>query len=411
MGKYDANTSIPRKMGFHQILIKGKKKTLNNSRIFRVFFFFVLLLQLGTFSGCRIYTSFNSILNPEWEKFEELPAGNPRLEYIHSIPVVHLYGTPAEMGRQYGTILKKQLEGLEFISTRFFSSKKMNEFLQIALETEKHLPDETLAFISEMAQSSGLDYYKLLAINAVPRVTCSALAIWGDATENGNLLMGRNADYVFKRINKALGLIVVKHPDNGNATVSSSFLGLAGAFTGINEKGVSYGNMLVYNGFEDEETTGGLPVQLLMQEAAETRNSAREMIEYLTAQNHVVPVSVMCADSNEAILAELGKTNFAVREGYNGVLAASNYFYSSGMFETPETDNRFSALMLKARDHHGAFNLDNLKDAMHAARKPNETLQCVLFEPGKMLMHVSINKVPATKGPFISFSIPELLEK
>ncbi|MBW6533850.1 MAG: hypothetical protein K0B11_02470 [Mariniphaga sp.] len=82
--------------------------------------------------------------------------------------------------------------------------------------------------------------------------------------------------------------------------------------------------VFIFYGFEDKETTGGLPVQLLMQEAAEIKNSAREMIEYLTTQNHVVPVSVMCADSNEAILAELGKTNFAVREGYNGVL--NNYF-------------------------------------------------------------------------------------
>lgn len=377
----------------------------------RVLFFYFLILQIWTFNGCTIYSAFDSVFSPEWENFEQLSAGNPRLEYIHSIPVIYLYGTPGEMGSQYGTILKKQLEGLEYISTRFFSKKKVNEFLQTAIEAEKYLPGETLEFLSKIAETSGVDYYKLLAINTVPRVTCSTLAVWDDATEDGELLMGRNADYAFKRINKALGLIVVKKPDYGYATVSSSFLGLAGAYTGINEKGVSYGNMLVYNGFEDEETSGGLPVQLLMQSAAETNNSAREMIEYLTAQKHVVPVSVMCADSNEAILAELGKTNFAVREGSNGVLAASNYFYSSGMFEKPETDNRFSALMLKARDHHGKFNLKHLKDAMHAARKPNETLQCVLFEPAKMQMHVSINKVPATKGPFITFDIPELLSK
>ncbi len=411
MGQFDAYTSIPWKMEFHKLLITVRKKTLKYFRSFRVFIFFVLILQIGTFTGCKIYSAFDSVLNPEWENFEQLPSGNPRLEYIHSIPVIHLYGTPAEMGNQYGTILKKQLEGLEYISTRFFSKKKVNEFIHTAIETEKYLPDETLEFLSEIAETSGVDYYKLLAINTVARVTCSALAVWGNATENGNLLMGRNADYAFKRINKALGLIVVKHPENGYATVSSSFLGLAGAYTGINEKGVSYGNMLVYNGFEDEETTGGLPVHLLMQSAAETKNSAREMIEYLTAQNHVVPVSVMCADSNEAILAELGKKNFAVREGSNGVLAASNYFYSSGMFEKPETDSRFSALMLKARDNHGAFNIGHLKDAMHAARKQNETLQTVLFEPAKMLMHVSMNKVPASKGPFTTFDILELLEK
>lgn len=377
----------------------------------RVFLFIILLASAGIIPGCKTYTAFNAVFNPEWEEFKKASAGTPRLEYLHSFPVIHLYGTPAEMGRQYGSILQKQLKGLEFISTRFFSQKKIDEFIQTALETEKHLPDETLAFISELAESSGLDYYKLLAINTVPRVTCSTLAVWGEASEDGNLLMGRNADYAFKRINKALGLIVVKHPANGYATVSSSFLGLAGAFTGINEKGVCYGNMLVYNGHEENGFSDGLPIQLLMQEAAEKQNTAREMIDYLTKKQHVIPINVMCADRTEAIVAELGQKDFAIREGSRGVLAASNLFHSSGMFNEPETDKRFSVLMTKARDYFGIFNHGHMKEAMHAARKPNETLQTVVFEPANMLMHVSMNKVPASKGPFITFDVKELLEK
>jgi hypothetical protein len=391
--------------------MKKFSKTLGMPEILKVLLFIILLASAGILPGCKIYTAYNAVFNPEWEDFNSLPKGTPRLEYIHTFPVIHLYGTPAEMGLQYGSILHKQLESLDYISTRFFPDYKLNEFLKIAKETEKQLPVETLEFIAGMSVSSGVDYYKLLAVNAVPRVSCSVLAIWNEATEDGNLMMGRNADYDFKRINKAIGIIVVKHPDDGYATIASSFLGLAGTFTGINEKGVCYGNMLVYNGHESEEFNGGLPVQLLMQSAAETQNSAKGMIEYLTSQRHIVPVNVMCADKNEAILAELGRENFAIREGDKGILAATNYFYSSGMFEKPENDKRLSVMMLKARDHYGKFKLKHLKDAMHQARKPNENLQCVLFEPAKMLMHVSMNKVPASKGPFHTIEINELLEK
>lgn len=386
-------------------------KTLGISGILRVFLVIILSALAGIMPGCRTYTAFNTVFNPEWDEFQKAPSGSPRLEYFHSFPVIHLYGTPAEMGEQYGSILQKQLKALEFISGRYFPENKLNEFTQIAVETEKYLPRETIDFIAGMSHSSGVDYHKLLAINTVPKVSCSVLAVWGDATENRNLMMGRNADYQFKRINKALGIIVVKHPNNGFATVSSSFLGLAGTFTGINEKGVCYGNMLVYNGNEENSFKDGLPIQLLMQNAAETKSSAKQMIDYLTSQKHIIPVNVMVADKNEALVAELGSCNFAVREGNKGVLAATNYFYSPDMFSMPDNDRRLSVLMTSARNYYGKFKLQHLKNAMHQARQPNKNLQCVLFEPAEMRMHVSMNKVPASKGPFYAIEINELLEK
>ena len=227
-------------------------KNLRTQKILRFPLFSILLAAGWLLSGCNMYNAFNSVFEPEWENFKQAPEGNPRLEFLHSFPVIHLYGTPAEMGMQYGSILQKQLKALDYISTKYFSDDKLNEFLNIATKTEKQLPVKTLEFITGMSVSSNVDYYKLLAINTVPRVSCSVLAAWDEATEDGDLMMGRNADYNFKRINKALGIIVVKHPVKGYSTVSSSFLGLAGTFTGINEKGVCYGNMLVYNGNEDK---------------------------------------------------------------------------------------------------------------------------------------------------------------
>jgi hypothetical protein len=390
--------------------MKSKILTLKVFKTFRVSLLFCSL-TLVLLSGCNTYKAFNTVFNDKWKEDFTLEQGKPRLEYHNSIPVIHLYGSPEEMGRQYGSILQKQLEALAFISEKFFPEKTLNSYFEKATKLKEMLPDQTIAFITGMAENSGVDYHKLLALNTVPKATCSVLAVWGDATNDGRLLMGRNADYNFKKINKALGLIVVKHPRDGYGTVASSFLGLAGTFTGINEKGVCYGNMLVYNGFEDEDNLTGLPIQLAMQHASEKAGTAAEMITSLTEQQHLVPVNVMCADSTEALIAELGQQHFAVRNDDKGVLAASNYFYSPEMFKETVTDNRFSQLMLKARDNYGMFNFDNLKEAMHAARKPRENLQCILFEPTKMQIHVSMNKVPATKGPFIPFDVKKLLSE
>ncbi|SHJ85055.1 Acyl-coenzyme A:6-aminopenicillanic acid acyl-transferase [Tangfeifania diversioriginum] len=390
--------------------MKLKILTLKVLTTFRVSLLFCTLTFI-LLSGCSTYKAFNTVFNENWDNEFPNKGGTPRLKYYEGIPVIHLYGGPQEMGRQYGSILQKQLNALAYISEKFFPEKTLNSYFEKATKLKEQLPPETVAFITGMAENSGVEYLKLLALNTVPKATCSVLAVWGDATNDGQLLMGRNADYNFKKINKALGLTVVKHPHHGYATVASSFLGLAGTFTGINEKGVCYGNMLVYNGFEDEDKFDGLPVQLAMQYAAEKAGSADEMIKILTEQQHLVPVNVMCADSTEALLAELGQQNFAIRKGSKGVLAASNYFYSPGMFEETVTDKRFSQLMLEARDNYGTFNFGNLKKAMHAARKPRENLQCILFEPAKMQIHVSMNRVPATKGPFIPLDVKKLLSE
>jgi isopenicillin-N N-acyltransferase like protein len=398
-------------MELYQFLMYKKIIALK-AAIFRILIFASLLsVASQLISGCKVYRAYDTVFSKKWDKDKTIPEGMPRIEYHHSIPVIHLYGTPYEMGSQYGILLENQLEGLLMIVNRFFPEKVINKYMEFAGEVEKMLPPESLAFISGMAETSGADYKKILTLNTVPKTTCSTLAVWGDATHDGNLLMGRNADYIFKKINKGLGIIVVKHPSVGYATISSSFLGMAGAFTGMNEKGVCYGNMLVYNGFEDKNKTDGLPIQILMQNAAEKSDSAEEMIDLLTKEDHLTPINVMCADSCEAIVAELGQDNFACRKGEKGILAASNYFYSEKMYKNFDNDPRYSLLMIKARDNYGMFNLDHLQEAMHDARKPNQNLQCVLFDPARKIMYVSMNKVPASRGPFFSFDLIKLIKR
>ncbi|MFB6319914.1 C45 family autoproteolytic acyltransferase/hydolase [Saccharicrinis sp. FJH54] len=360
-------------------------------------------------SGCKLYTAYTDVMHSHLEASAAAHQGEPRLEIQNNIPVLHLYGTPAEMGSQYGSILKTQLSSVVFMVEKVFPKRMIRKYLAFADQAEPSLPPGYKAFLKAMAESSDIEYKKLLAMNIVPKTSCSVLAVWDKATPDGNLLMGRNADYNLKKINKALGIIIVKHPDKGYATVASSFIGLVGSLTGINEKGVCFGNMLVDNSKKDSTRTDGLPIHLWMQIGSEKSATAREMVSFLTQQKQMIPINVMCADTSEAIIAELGLNKYAVREGSKGVLASSNYFYTAGMYSEPETDVRFANLMLNARDHYGDFNLTYLQHAMYTARVPNKNLQCVLFEPSKMLMHVSMNKVPASKGPFFSVDVRKLL--
>jgi len=373
---------------------------------------FVGILFAFAFSQCKIYTAFQDIVSLQKDNFLSVEKGTPRLEYIQSIPMIHLYGSPYEMGLQYGTILKKQLNSLVELTHELFPQKKIDEYIENGKVAEKNLPEKLKLELKGMSAGSGVDYSILLALNMATKADCSTLAVWGKATPDGNLIMGRNADYIFKKINKAVGLIVVKHPSEGLATFSVTFLGLLGTFTGMNESGLSYGNMLVYNGKDHSSNLNGLPIQLLMQLGGEKMNSAGEMAEFLSQQTHMININVMCADSNEAFVTELSHTQSAIRSGEEGILAATNYFTSPDLYEKHEPCNRFTNLMSVTQKNYGKLTVDDVKKAMHIARrKRGRNLQCVIFEPAAHRLHVSINKVPASKGPFTEFDIKSVLEK
>lgn len=369
----------------------------------------LLMVVLLLFSQCKIYTAYKDILSLHHEELTSDEKGKPRLEYFNSIPIIHVYGSPYEMGFQYGSLLKSQLNSLSELARDLFSAKRLNEFMSIAKAASTNLPPAMFEEIKGMADASGVDLNDLLAINLVPRTNCSTLAVWGDATTDGHLIMGRNADYSFKNVNKALGILVVKHPEKGLATVTSSFLGMIGGFSGMNEKGVSYGNMLSHNGKEKKYDTRGLSIQILLQLGGQQFSNAREMARFMSGQIQITPNNVMCADNNEALVIECAQTQSAIREGQKGVLSATNHFVTPSLCSKHTNCERFATLMQHARKNYGNYTVEKVQEAMHLARMKRKNLQCVIFEPEYKTIHLSINKVPASKGPFTTIKIEELL--
>lgn len=375
-------------------------------RFVKVYFVVVFLFL---FSGCKMFTAVHEIKEFKNEAVTTTyEKKTPRLEYFNTFPLLHVYGSPYEMGYQYGTILKDQLSSMIELAYELFPKRKIVEYIEMGKKLEPNLPENLRAELNGMVDGSGIEFSKLLALNLIPKVTCSTLAVWGPATPDGNVVMGRNADFFLKKINEALGLIVVKHPSNGYATISITFMGLLGAYTGMNETGLSYGNMLVYNGVDDTAGMVGLPIHLLMQLGGQVNSTAQGMSDFLMNEKHMIPINMMCADSNEAIVIELSQSLCVMRKDSKGVLAATNHFVSSGMFKKPFVCPRFQSLMMSAKNNYGKFNLDNMKEAMYLARQHGKNLQCVLFEPAKYKMYLSMNKIPASEGPFFEIDVREL---
>jgi hypothetical protein len=220
--------------------------------------------------------------------------------------------------------------------------------------------------------------------------------------------MGRNADYFSLGFDDRGMLLVVYHPDDGQAVAAVSFLGMIGAFTGINEKGVAFGNMLVYNAAGPERQDGGLPIALLQRLAAQKAATARAMAADLQTQRHVIPMNVMVGDAHEALVVELGLSGSAVRGSPDGLLAASNHFRTPLLYAQEVSCPRYKSLMEDGRAAQGAMSVEQMKAALYRARVEKLNLQAVVFEPAAMRMHVAVNRVPASAGPYVEVDLQRL---
>jgi hypothetical protein len=364
----------------------------------------MLFLLLGTmlFTQCAVITHVTRLSKFQNNKVTPVESTNRgRLEYLGSYPVVHLYGTPEEMGRQYGTLLKPQLHSFLAILESVFSEEDMEDYLQLAAATGPFLPGEIQTEIRAIAQASGISYDHLVALNVATKVACSTLAAWDESTPDGRLIMGRNADYRSKGMNKYLGLLVVRHPDKGFQSIHITYLGLVGGFSGMNSRGVSYGNMISYNAKDDTINTQGLPVQIAMRIAGERASSTDEYAHFMLKNHLMVPNIVMVADAEKAVITEHTPFEGRWREGKNGILGSTNFFHNEDISVEYKPDKRYSTLQNEINAHYGNFSVERMKTVMYKIRgRKRRNLQCAVMEPSRMRLHVSINKIPASKGPF-----------
>jgi len=378
------------------------------SRLLKVIMTFgAALLSAACLPGCALH--YRARIGSEMR--QERAAGPARMERHGNVTVVHLYGKPEQMGLQYGTLLGPALRNLLHYARSLIAPEKMEQFLAYARDREEDIPAEVRAHLRATAHAADLPYEELVALNVIPRLMCSTLAVWGEATPDGRLILGRNADYFGLGLEDRSSMVVVYHPKEGRPVVAVTFLGMAGGFLVVNSQGVTAANMLAF-ATNEPESPDGVTVQLAMRLACERAASSAEAADVLSGMTHVIPMNVMVADAKQAMMLELAADRSKVRLGEAGLLAASNYFRHPDWAWARKDIRceRYEALVSAARSRYGQFTAEDMKAALHAARIEDMNLQAVVVEPGAMRLHVSVNRSPATAGPYVTFDIRELVD-
>ncbi len=173
--------------------------------------------------------------------------GKGRLELLDGTRVLFLKGTPEEMGRQHGVLLKKEIRdladrilygvgvGSSFEKGRWF-------FGEIESAQQRLAPFMDGRYFREMdalASAAELSREEVRLSNFFPELFhCSGFALFGRATEGGSLYHGRVLDYLRGFGLEQNAVVMVIQPDEGNAWVNISYAGMIGTGDGHEREAV-----------------------------------------------------------------------------------------------------------------------------------------------------------------------------
>lgn len=179
---------------------------------------------------------------------------------IGEINLTVVQGNYYEMGRQYGELLKDEIE---FMYTNSIDNPMIKGGVATFEELKQEAVDNAWAgfphalreIFRGMSETSGIEINKLVLLDqsmtaAVMHISeafgvngfgmCSCLTTWGDYTKNGNTVVGRNFDWLnlFTRCSSAFGVVIFKPDDGSVETALIGYAGWVNAMTAINENGL-----------------------------------------------------------------------------------------------------------------------------------------------------------------------------
>ena len=183
--------------------------------------------------------------------------------------VIVLNGSYREMGRQYGALMKDELQSVHaiiesFSSERGYSAEQIREIGSKGCEFQ---PERMKSIYEGMAETSGIAeedvevlYYGPVLFVALPNLTrasCSFLAAWGNYTPDGTLVVSRNWDLpdVFLIFNPYYVLVIYNPTDGSNGVATfgpvgsrpETLMNSAGLLVADDNSGQSGGGLVLDN--------------------------------------------------------------------------------------------------------------------------------------------------------------------
>jgi hypothetical protein len=275
------------------------------------------------------------------------------------IYIVHLRGTYRDMGRQHaelasavcGDVVFQYMNGLtrKLVAhaipaiagtaaaalQRGFRWRNRNA---LAGDMREHLAGMAEGFgVDPAALEHGILFPDILHYLAGRAFTplaapplCSGFFAEGEATKDGNLLIGRNFDFFGRGVWNSNQAIIVLHPNGGQRMCWVGALGVTASGQGFNESGLVVG---LHTKFTRDVRTKGEPLFKIVHEVLATCTTLDEAIARITARPRICGLTLFVVDTRArtAAAVEFSARHAEIVRPEKGVLIRTNHYTTPAM--------------------------------------------------------------------------------
>jgi isopenicillin-N N-acyltransferase-like protein len=350
--------------------------------------------------------------------------GQGYLETIDGYRVLHLKGTPYEMGFQQGTLLNDDCKSL---FTYLFDGKlkeKKIEYLGIQVPVKQavaaifavqrpNIPERYIEEMQGIADALHIDAQTVFAANSIPEFFhCSGFALLGEITQHGTLLHGRVLDYGVDWKLQEHAVLVVAQPEGRIPFVNVTFAGFIGSVSGMNNQQVSIGEM----GGSGQGKWAGSPMAFLVRRVLEEARTLDDAIQIFKTSKRTCEYYYVVADakSNSAVGLDGSADRFTVVHPGESHPELPTPIPHTVLMSQGDRYKNLCRTTQGILNEHEKFSVERAIHLMDAPVAMKSNLHNVLFAPGigkLWVANASSDNKPAWTQKYYEFDFRALLEQ
>jgi len=270
------------------------------------------------------------------------------------------------------------------------------------------------------------------ALQDLALVGCSSFAAWGEKSENGNLILGRNFDFYVNDAFAENKIVAFINPKEGHKFMMVTWPGMIGAVSGMNQEGLT----VTINASKSKiPMIAKTPISILTREILQHAQNIDEAIGIAKKRKVFVSESIMVgsAHDNKAVLIEVSPNKMDVYDVPNSdQLICSNHFQGDDLKnekrnqlqianshseyrlerieelfkENPKINPKIASEILRNKE-----GLQNIKLGYGNEKALNQLMahHGIIFKPEEKLVWVSAN--PYQLGEFVCYNLDSIFKE
>lgn len=338
-----------------------------------------------------------------------------------AITVVVVRGTPYEMGRAFGALMKDEINA--GVNSFIAHSKKeagpilssdalFNSALDLAWKnTEPYVDERFKQELQGVADGSGVAFDTLRRGHMIPVIapySCSGAIAWGSATKDGHVYHFRNLDFTVDGGLQDVPVIAIYIPDQGMPHANVTFAGVISVNTGINAAGIALGEKGESPAREMPFKTDGEHFMTLFRRVLYDARTLDEALEILKSAKRIKKYYWYVSDGKAGgVKIKAFAPDMKIWRGGDPTDELAPNIIPDVVYHSIDNKTAYSMLSKPGVKH----DADSMIAISRAVASDDGNLLNVVYDATDLVMYVAYaeKKDPASKRPYVRVNLKDYL--